>query len=223
MDATTEQIGYLIQAGSDLELLNALAERTGYDWWVSDGTLNFKAPAGGSAVAEFTLDDDMIDFSVRATAIHPGATTVSGWAVSTKQQLSNTARASATSSSRMPRWSPDSSAPPISAAFNSLLDASRSPASQSAATSMSTSLAQRWVSQAVTARGTVPMAPAVVLDAAVSVANAGPSRAPTIVTELQHSYSASGFITRFVVRRPPARPAGGQPRRRRPAARRSWV
>ena len=51
VDATTEQIGYLIEAGSDLELLSTLAEHEGYDWWVSDGTLNFKAPAGGAVVA----------------------------------------------------------------------------------------------------------------------------------------------------------------------------
>ena len=198
VDSTTEQIGYLIEAGSDLELLNALAENEGYDWWVSGGTLNFKAPAGGTEVSVFTLDDDMIDFSVRATAIHPGATTVSGWAVSTKQQLSNTASGTST------ELNPDAalvtgfvSASDLSS-FNSLLDASRSPASQSSATSMSTSLAQRWVTQAVTARGTVPMSPAVVLGAAVGVANAGPSSGKYIVTELQHSYSASGFITRFV-------------------------
>ena len=47
-DSTDLTFDYLLQVSSDLEFLNEMASRSGFDWWVDGTTLNFKKPASGS-------------------------------------------------------------------------------------------------------------------------------------------------------------------------------
>ena len=55
-DSSELTFDYLLQVSSDLEFLNEMASRSGFDWWVDDTTLNFKKPPSGSTV-ELKLGD----------------------------------------------------------------------------------------------------------------------------------------------------------------------
>ncbi len=50
-DSSQPTFDYLLQVSSDLEFLNEMASRSGFDWWVDGSTLNFKKPASGTTVA----------------------------------------------------------------------------------------------------------------------------------------------------------------------------
>ena len=175
VDSTTGQLPYLIQAGSDLELLGALAEQTGYDWWVDQTTLHFSEPVNAAAVASLALDDDLLDFTVRATAIHPGTTTVSGWA--TKRQAPAERHrcahaggpAAGLRAGHRLRHGVGAGRPELAARRLSItVHAGRG-------RGLASSFAQRWVSQAVTARGLAAINPAISVGTKVTITNAGPS------------------------------------------------
>ena len=151
VDCTTGQLPYLLQTGSDLDCSAALAGTTGYDWWVDDH------PALQRPVTR------------RRSPRSPWATICS----ISRACLRASTRARRRSPAGRPRQAPADAAPlprtqaelhPDSGAGHRLRQRLRSrppttPARRLSITvhagrdRWSASLAQRWVSQAVTARG----------------------------------------------------------------------
>ncbi len=205
LQSTPGQIPYLMQAGSDLDFLSQLADQVGFDWWVEDRTFNFSAPKMASPVA-LTLGDQLTEFDVRTTTLHPGETTITGWWAGQKQEVSGTAALT------MAQLKPtaDLVSPFVTSAklngFSKLTYAGASPANQQDANNIADRLAQQWVSQAVTARGVTLANAAIKPGTSVAIASAGPASGTYYVSEVQHSYSRNGFQTRFTAgdRRPSA-------------------
>lgn len=83
---TSLQLDYVIQADSNLALLNTMADRAAYDWWVDAGTLHFEAPSAGSSVT-LSLTSDLLSFAARGSGMHADSVVVRGWDRKAKQAV----------------------------------------------------------------------------------------------------------------------------------------
>ncbi|MET0864456.1 MAG: phage baseplate assembly protein V, partial [Nakamurella sp.] len=187
---------YLMQADSDFGFLNEIADRTGCDWWMDGHQLTFQ-PCGqvrGAAVAldaESTLDT----FSVRASALHPGTATISGWWPKTKQSVS--------ADGVLPTTGADATlvGPYLKATnlttTNSTISTADMPGDQQEATDLANRLMQRWTSGTVTAKGSCAANALITPGGSVTISGAGPASGTYHVSEVEHSYSLRGFRTRF--------------------------
>lgn len=204
VDSTPTQYDYVQQTDSDFGFVSEMAERTGFDWWIDDRTLMFSKPVAGQATAVVTVGEDLRQFSVRASALHPGATKVTGWTPKTKQGL--VGEANAAQSGLLPTANLVSGYARVSALAgkSAVTTAADSPMVQEEAASLAQRAVNHWSTGAVTARGTTLANSAIKLGGPVTVANAGPANGTYVVTEVEHSYTEQGFETRFVAgdRRP---------------------
>ena len=204
-DALTVQQDYLMQSDTDFGFLTEIADRTGNDWWVQESTLVVAAPADGQAVASLGFGDDptLVDFTVRASALHPAETVVHGWWPQTKQSVSANGRG--TTASNIPALvQPFIQATDLTTRAQTVT-ADEVPLDQSDAEVLANRLVGRWTSGAVTAKGTTrQVEPNVVPGSTVAVTGAGPASGSYHVTEVEHVYNARGFATRFTAgdRRP---------------------
>lgn len=198
----TERHEYLMQADSDFGFLNEIADRSGCDWWMTGRTLVFQHWQTATVTSQLSAGDDLLAFTVKATALHPGATTVRGWWPKTKQTVSANGAAS--------RLRPDAAlvtpylnATPLQAASASVSTADM-PGDQQEAEDLADRLMQRWTAGAVTAKGVTVVNPSIEPGSSVVIMNAGPASGSYDVTEIEHVYSHRGFETRFTAgdRRP---------------------
>lgn len=201
VSATTERFKYLIQADTDYGFLCELADRVGFDWWVDDKTLHFAAPQSDAAPARtLTLGEDLTQFGVRASALHPKSASVTGWDPAAKQSVVGTANLE-------PGTVPELVLPYLTAGSAAATGGADSPVSSSEATELAKREVAGWTSSAITASGTtLGVAAELVPGCVVKIDDAGPVSGNYQVTEVEHSYSASGFRTRFVAGE--RRPAG---------------
>lgn len=201
-DSTTELHDYVLQADSDFDFVNQLADRVGYDWWMDGKKLCFKKPVAGTPAATLELTKDLLEFTVNATGLHPNSSVVAGWDPGAKQVLEGTATVSAAA------LKPDAAMvtgflnqTEFTTPARSAIDG---PVNSGEAGVLAGRLSQRWASSAVTARGTALNNAAVVPGKSIKVSSAGPASGTYHVTEVIHSYTTDGFYTRFVAgdRRP---------------------
>src|ERR1700712_2447860 len=204
IDASRGQFDYVLQTDSDFGFISELAERVGFDWWIEDRTLTFKKPIAARGGPILRVGENLRQFSVRASALHPGASTVTGWTPKTKQGMVGKA------------VTPDAGLLPTAGLVNGFAKVAKlsgqsavttsvdSPLGQAEAGALAQRAVNHWASAAVTARGTTLANAAVQIGGSVTVANAGPANGSYIVTEVEHSYSEQGFETRFTAgdRRP---------------------
>jgi len=99
VQATSQQHEYVVQHGqTDYEFLRERALRIGYQFWVSDKTLNFKprpAVTGGSTPT-LTWGTDLTQLRVRISAVdHVDEVTVRGWGAISKEAISGKSTAAA--------------------------------------------------------------------------------------------------------------------------------
>jgi len=195
---------YLLEAGSGLAYLNRICERTGMVWWF-DGDALYVRPVGTSTgTASAQLGQDLIEFSVRASALRATGVEVTGWDPDRQAGLKGVPKQKSASGSTFTRDYLGSGPNKIRQA--SLRTAEWSPQTQGEADQIATSLYEESSSAAVTARGTVLGNADVQPATTITVANAGPASGSYLVTEVQHLYNARGFVTKFVAG--PHRPSG---------------
>ncbi|MET3804470.1 phage protein D [Nakamurella sp. UYEF19] len=203
-DSTTIQFEYTMQTDSDFGFLSEIADRTGYDWWVEGRTLSFKKPNPAATGPILTVGEDLRQFSVRASALHPSTTSVTGW--SPKQKQATVGKATASEYNVLPTANLVSGYAKVaslntSGAVTSSTDA---PIGQEEATELAKRAVTSWATAAVVARGTTLANSSIKIGGSVQVAGAGPANGKYFVTEVEHSYSDRGFETRFTAgdRRP---------------------
>lgn len=200
-DETGEVLDYLMQAESDMALLTEIARRTGFDWWVEGDHLHFKKPATQGSVA-LVLGEELRSFSARGAGFQPSAVKVDGWD-SVRQQLVG-ASVSADEHSSVPVAESDFAklvaVPKATSAFgaNDIVSAGLGVMSASEAKAVATSVLDRGLSSAVTAKGVAEGDGRIKLGHAVEVTNAGPMSGTYPLTAIEHVYRPrSGFVTRF--------------------------
>jgi uncharacterized protein involved in type VI secretion and phage assembly len=210
LTATSEQFPYLLQTGSDLQFIEDIADRIGYDWWVGgpDGrTLMFAPPTTAPSALTVSPSTGMSEFTVRATGLHPTEVTVTGW--------SPTTQATVTSSVKPVQAGPGTATitdatfkkhilatGPLSAARATSFKPGVTTAAE--ATALAASLSDHAASGSVSARGTIEASALAQPGAYIDIIEAGPASGTYRLTRVEHIYSPNGFVTKFVAgdRRP---------------------
>ena len=198
--APRARLDYLMQVDSDLALLDALADRTGHDWWVDDTTLHFLPPGGGArprTEVDLVLGRNLTEFTVRASGLHPDAVTVDGWDRRAQQPVTATAPASAAA------VAPDSAmfepfvAPgPKLGGRAPLVAAGLHARTQDEAKQVAESIGARVAGAAVVATGTAMHGSRLLPGVRAVVRSAGPTSGTYHVTKVEHVYR-DAFESRF--------------------------
>ncbi|MDP9091481.1 MAG: phage baseplate assembly protein V [Actinomycetota bacterium] len=197
-DTGGSQLEYLMQAGTDLEFLNSIVERTGCVWYVeTNGALVIKKIALGSPAATLALRDELREFSVRASGLRPTELKVNGWNPAQQENIvgQNPATASSESPNLIGKYVGSGPSSSLTAASASV--AQLSPLTQSEANAIAGSLYNDWASAAVVARGTADINSAIKPGVTVKIKQAGPASGNYLVTGVEHIYDSGGFVTKF--------------------------
>ncbi|MCW2601886.1 MAG: Rhs element Vgr protein [Pseudonocardiales bacterium] len=210
VQATTVTFPYLIQSGSNLQFIEDIADRTGFDWWVggNDGkTFQFVAPRTTPPALTASVGADLHEFSVRASALHPTAVTVTGWSIATQAAITSAS-------------APVKAGPGTATITNGLfaehilgtkpLKVAAATTQSSVATSgeaneIAEAASGRAAAAAVTARGTIDANGLAEPGAVIKIGDAGPASGNYRITRVEHIYSGTaGFVTKFTAgeRRP---------------------
>lgn len=203
---STLTMDYLLQAGSDLDFLNAVADRLGYAWWIDDDVLIVKPISLGTPVATLTLGADLIEFGVRASGLRPTTVRLRGWSSDQQQDVTDV---DATT---------DAGAPPnFVQAYTGQAPGSQLSQAEAALTQPRPLTADEAkmvasarygdaTSAAIVARGRCYVNSGIKPGVTIKVNDAGPASGNYLVTEVEHIYDRRGFLTRFVSgsRRPAA-------------------
>lgn len=230
--ATQQTFDYLMQAGNDLEFLNAVTGRLGVAWWFDQTNVLYVKPLStGTPAVTLTLGDDLDEFAVRASALRPTTVNVNGWDPASQADITGTkadaggagagggaagavtaveGAAGAATGGSLPTLVAKY-ATPAGNASNKLPSATASvsdlpPLTAAEATTLAGALYTDVTSAAVVARGTCEVNGNVALGSTIGIADAGPASGNYLVTEVEHVFDRQGFNTRFVSG--PQRPAG---------------
>jgi uncharacterized protein involved in type VI secretion and phage assembly len=208
--ATSAQVPYLMQTGTDLAFLDDLVRRCGMVWWVAPAapkTLRVAKPdADARQVAELRLGEDLLRFSVRASGLPPSEVEVTAWDRATKKTIKgvSTNPPPATDKSELLRT--------VSAEGKKLNGqkkfrvADTLSATKEEADVIAASLFAEARSASVAVKGTTFANGAIDIGKTVKVEGAGPTGGTFLVTGVEHVYDRRGFYTTFTAG--PHRPVG---------------
>lgn len=204
IDTTSPAHPYLLQTSTNLAYLDWMVGRCGMVWWVDYGKLMVKkiSAAPGSTVADLSLTEDLVRLSTRASGLHTGKVTVTGWDDAQQAAVANVADANASAESTLVAKFPGRVAPTgvgtkVSGA---------SPLTAAEAKLVSETMLAESTSAAVTTRGTCYANGAIKPFTKVKVSHAGPASGTYLVTRVQHVFTEGGFLTHFTAG--PIRPEG---------------
>ena len=199
----TSPLPYIAQAHSDFDMLNALADRVGFDWWVAAGnTLHFGRASGGGTTTLKLGTDALTSFSVRASGLAPDTISVRGWLPEQQQDLAQTSQLS--QSTLWPSGpafvNGSNGAKHVGSALGAgtLITSAPGVSSVSDAKAVADGLRDRLAAASVTAKGAGAGDAAIVLGSSVTVQEAGPINGTYQVTKVEHVLRRSHFETRFV-------------------------
>ncbi len=197
VDSSHPVFDYLLQVDSDLGLLNELARRSGFDWWVEGRTLHFGRPRRSPTVS-LTLGSDLQSFSVRTSGQRPDTVVVDGWDRDAQDVVTGQA------SSPTEGLLPDSRLARLVAHPRDAFGEARFTTSAVGATSqaeadvLSQAILDRQAAAAVEATGMLAGDGRIQPGGAVTVSDAGPLNGTYPVTAVEHVYRPGrGFRTRF--------------------------
>lgn len=205
--ATSVTHDYLLQNGSDRALLDTLTARNGQVWWVDGDALHTASPATTTPGPTLTLGDNLLDFSVRGTALRPTGLSVTGWDSKQAVEVKGTPTAGTpgATSSFAARFGSDQRSSVVTQGKR--VDASLAPENEADAGVIASALMTEWNASAVNARGRCYVQADIDLLSKVEVAGTGPARGHYVVTRVEHSFHrATGFWTVFTAGS--LRPAG---------------
>lgn len=183
---------------SDYDLLNAVADREGVDWWVRAPQTLCVGKASTDVAATLTLGEDLTSFSVKGSALAPKTISVRGFDADKKQDLVKT-----TTVNDSDLWPKDVkllnglSKSPLHPPSATLVDAKTRPSTLGESTTLAEGIRDRLVAGSTQARGECYCNPAVVVGKAVKIEGAGPGSGTYNVTKVEHIVRRDRISTRF--------------------------
>ena len=199
VDSVSGTNEYLLQAGSDLEYLNAITARCGLSWWV-DGpkTVHVKKLKPAAPALKLTMEEELESFSVRASGLRPSKLTVNGWNPDTQVAVvGNNEETPAAAPDLLKKYVGAGPAGQLSAAEASASDLP--PADPGEANLIAKSLYEDWAAAAIIAEGICDATDKIKPGVTVEVADAGPASGKYLVTGVEHVFAGLGdYTTRFI-------------------------
>jgi hypothetical protein len=186
------------QLHSDYDLLNAVADREGVDWWVAAPNQLHVGKAVSTGGTTLKLGEALASFSVKGSELLPHTVSIRGYDPDQKQDLVQTATADDSSlwpkEVKLLNGFPSGRLQPSTA---TLVNAHTSPGSTSQATTIAHGIRDRLVAAATSARGECTGNPAVAIGKPVTIEGAGPASGTYNVTKVEHVVRRASFVTRF--------------------------
>ena len=184
---------YVLQSGSNLDMLNDICTRTGRVWWVDGTSLKWEkiGTSSGTVSLEFN-STDLHSFSVKATALKPDGVQVVGWDPAQQQEISATFNTAVTKESDLV-----ANYPGRKSGSNTLVIRDASPLTADEATAIATSVFKAVQSEAVVAKGVGDFNSSIKPGVKVTVTKAGPASGSYLVSAVEHIYDSRGFVTKF--------------------------
>lgn len=200
-DSATED-AYYLQSGTDLEVLEHIAGRTGRVWWVEErNTLRWEEPSVSDRTVNLGIGDGDT-FTVRATGLKAESVDVVGWDPAQQKEFVET------------KTTKRATAPALANGYPGKAEGKRklvmrdaSPLTPAEATALADSVAAEAAAEAVQARGDIGFAAGLAPAVSVKVSGTGMLDGTFRLTEVEHAYTrAGGLRVRFVAG--PLRPSG---------------
>ena len=192
-----DAIPVVSQLHSDYDLLNAIADREGVDWWVAAGNKLHIGMAKTQSTATLELGKDLTSFSVKGSALAPQTVSVRGYASDQKQDLVKTA--SVTESKLWPKQvGVLNGLEKLPLAQATLINARTLPTTPDESSTHAEGIRDKLAAAATTARGECTLNPSIVIGSPVTVTAAGPASGTYNVTKVEHIVRRTGYVTRFV-------------------------
>jgi uncharacterized protein involved in type VI secretion and phage assembly len=196
---------YVMLTGTAFAQIQALASRSGTVWWYDPELKKVRArklsrTLAGTASAK--LGENLLEFSVRATAHTPSGIEVSGWEPAQQQTVVGSADTSRSPESEFVSGYAGKKV----AGGGRVAVADLAPITGGEANTLASAMLAERQSEAVLARGVCLVDPAVQPACTVQVEGAGPTSGSYLVTEVRHVYDSRGFHTHFTAG--PYRPSG---------------
>ena len=192
---------YVLKTGTNFELFDEIALRTGSSWYVdAAGDLQFKERADAAAVATLRFGDDLIKFKARFSDNgHPASVEVRSWDYATKKAIVGTDTSqlsSPTGGSTIGLQNGFRSK--FDATSNKLVSSTTGAATQAEATDLAKSIARRQAMDEVTARGKCVGNPVVAAGSLIEIKNVGAKMSGKYyVTNVEHSFGRGDLMTTF--------------------------
>jgi len=200
VDATSATYHSVMQLHNDFELLNALADREGYDWWVGPGNkLFFKPPQTSGSVTLELGTEQLESFSVSATGMRPDKVSVRGW--DRDQQQAVVGEATLSSSTV---WPSDVALLTDFKDAGSKFDGDKAiitgqfTPTPDDKTTVAEGLARRIAAGSIMARGVGEGNASITIGASVHVKGSKPVQGVYHVTKVEHLVRPESYKTRFV-------------------------
>ena len=185
------------QVHNDFDLLNAVADFEGVDWWMETPNKLVVGKAVTSGGVTLKVGEDCTTFSVKGSALTPHTVSVRGYDADKKQDLVKTATGNGST-----LWPKDVSllnglsAGPLSVK-GTLVSARGLPATLGESTTLAEGIRDRLVAGATHARGECFGNPKVVVGTPVKIQGAGPGDGTYNVTKVEHVVRRGEYTTRF--------------------------
>jgi hypothetical protein len=185
------------QVHNDFDLLNAIADYEGVDWWIETPHTLKVGKAVTTGGETLTVGEDCTTFSVKGSALTPHTVSVRGYASDQKQDLVKTATGDGSK-----LWPKEvsllnglSNGPlPVK---GTLVSARVQPKTPADSTTLAEGIRDRLVAAATHARGECYGNPKVVIGAPVTIKGAGPADGTYNVTKVEHVVRRGEYTTRF--------------------------
>ncbi|MDQ1748210.1 MAG: hypothetical protein QOD07_2473 [Frankiaceae bacterium] len=183
------------QLHSDYDLLNAIADREGVDWWVENRTLHM-GKASTTSTETLKLGEDLRSFSVKGSGLAPSKVSVRGYLSDQKQDVVKT---STLTDSTL--WPKDvavlSGLPTKKFGTATLVNAHATPTSSTESETIANGIRDRIAAGSTRAHGETWCNPGIAIGKSVKIDGAGPADGTYHVTKVEHHASRNGFFTRF--------------------------
>lgn len=91
VQSTQFRFAYLLQNGTDLDYVDGMLAREGYDWWCEGETFTAKKLAGNGSATVTVKAPTLERLAVRASGVRPDTVKVRGWSIANEKVLAQAA------------------------------------------------------------------------------------------------------------------------------------
>ncbi|MDQ1684287.1 MAG: hypothetical protein QOC82_1024 [Frankiaceae bacterium] len=188
----------LSQLHSDYDMLNAVADREGVDWWVAPTNTLHVGKATTTPSVTLKIGEDLTSFSMKGSDLGANTVSVRGYLSEQKQDLVKTAEIGDST-----LWPSDvdllngfhkGTLRPSTA---TLVNAHTLPTDTTSSDTLAKGIRDRLAAAATQARGECRGNPDVVIGKSAKIEGAGPAAGTYHVTRVEHVVRRASFVTKF--------------------------
>lgn len=189
-------VEYVLQAETWMEMVDAICERTGWNWWMSGDKLNVTEPALAAPVVSVSVQK-LDSFSVRATAARSKSARVDGWDSVSQRAVQGNGQFAASQLSVESSLATKVAVKDLAGSPRQIRAGTLGVVNADEATEVAGAIMKRSASAAVIATGEGGWLGKLRLGDRLEVTDGGPLKGKYLITRLEHFWTPGGIVTRF--------------------------